>query len=83
MKQLLAVAPSKPTEIMENTPLCCIGAKGHIDGRRRGGAVRRGRGQAGTGRGADRDGDGDGGRGMEGRRRGLYANRTETGANVS
>lgn len=45
MKQLLAVAPSKPTEIMENTPLCCIGAKCHIDGRRRGRAVRRGRGK--------------------------------------
>lgn len=82
MKQLLTVAPSKPTEIMENTAPCGIGAKDHIAGRRRGVAVRRGRGQGETGRGADRDGGGDGaGHGRTAA--GLYANRQETGGNIS
>lgn len=61
MKQLLAVVPSKPTEIVENTPLCCIGAKGHIDGRRRGRGNQAGTGASRDGGRADRDGDGDGG----------------------
>lgn len=59
MKQLLTVAPSKPTEIMENTAPCGIGVKSHIAGRRQGQGSRTGTGQAGTGRGADRDGGGD------------------------
>lgn len=49
MKQLLTVAPSKPTEIMENTAPCGIGAKAHIAGRRQGAGKPDGDGASGDG----------------------------------
>lgn len=82
MKQLLTVAPSKPTEIMENTAPCGIGAKSHIAGRRQGQGSRTGTGK--RGRGAGLTGTAAGTGAGHGRMAaGLYANRQETGANIS